>query len=426
MDIVPISKIKIKPNRQRSEFDPVTIKELRQSIIDQGLLHPISVREEDGELVLVAGETRLKAIFTIQEAYRHGDSMVEMGHVPVVNFGTIEEDHAEELELFENVRRKNLTWKEETDAWARLHKLRKSQNPNQTKAQTVAEIVQGAVYSQTVKKLSNAILIQEHLDDPAVSKAKSEKEAMALIERKLAAKKAEAIAVMVTRKNDRHQVLEGDCRERMLEIPDGTVDCIITDPPYGIDADKHRAASTSEAGYLHSYDDSEDTAFSIMASIFKEGYRFTKFQAHLYMFLDFRHWKTIRELAILHGWEPYGYPIIWNRGGGMVGDYRRMPQRSYDMILYAIKGDKHVKKTAPDSIQIPMLDGMRRHHAAEKPVDLYENLLSRSVTAGDVVIDPCCGAGPIFPAANRLGCFAIGIEANPELATISKTRLEEK
>jgi DNA modification methylase len=110
----------------------------------------------------------------------------------------------------------------------------------------------------------------------------------------------------------------------------------------------------------------------------------------------------------------------------MVGDYRRTPQRAYDVILYANKGDRHVQKTSPDVIQIGMLDGAKRHHAAEKPVDLYVDLLSRSVSAGDVVLDPCCGAGPIFPAANRLGCFAIGIEFNPALATIATSRFEEK
>jgi ParB/RepB/Spo0J family partition protein len=426
MLILKLSDIRVNPDRQRREFDPAAIRSLRESIKDQGLLHPISVRNENGQFILVAGETRFKAIEGLNKPYICGEQTIEPGHIPVVNFGEISHVKAEELELFENVHRKNLTWQEETDAWARLHKLRSSQNSGQTKAQTVSEILQRAAYSQDIKKLGEALLIQQHMNDPAVAKAKTQTEAMAVVEKKLAAVKAEAIARIVTSRVDRHRVIVGDCREKLLELPSGVVDCIVTDPPYGIDADKHRASSSSEAGYMHNYDDSEETAFDIMKAIFIEGLRVTKPQAHLYMFMDFRYWRDLSDLAQATGWTPYRYPIIWFRGGGMIGDYRRTPQRSYDVILFATKGDRFVIKTAPDCIQIPMLDGGRRHHAAEKPVDLYENLLTRTVSAGATVLDPCCGAGPLFPAANRIGCLAIGIEADQGLANISMSRFEEK
>lgn len=424
--LAKLNEIIIQGDRQRREFDPAAVRELRQSIREQGLLHAVSVRRIDNRLVLVAGETRLRAIEGISEPYRYGELMVDPGFVPVTDFGEITQVHAEELELFENVRRKNLTWQEETDAWARLHVLRSSQNSRQTRAQTVSEILQSAANSQQVKKLGEALLLKQHMDDPEVAKAKTQKEAMAVVERKLSAKKAEAIAQIVTSRVDRHKVIVGDCREKLHELEANTFDCIVTDPPYGIDADKHQPSSSSQAGYSHRYDDSELTALSIMQAIFVEGFRVTKAQAHLYMFLDFRYWRDVSDMAQTAGWVPYLYPIPWVRGGGMIGDYRRCPQRSYDMILYATKGDKFVKKTMPDSIVIPMLDGGKRHHAAEKPVDVYENLMARSVGAGDVVLDPCCGAGPLFPAANRIGCFAVGIEANMDLANISMSRFEEK
>jgi len=72
------------------------------------------------------------------------------------------------------------------------------------------------------------------------------------------------------------------------------------------------------------------------------------------------------------------------------------------------------------------MDGNLRRHAAEKPVDLYEDLLLRSAKPGNRVLDPCCGAGPIFPAANRLSLYATGIELDPNLGNISLSRFEEK
>ena len=140
--LAKLNEIIIQGDRQRREFDPAAVRELRQSIREQGLLHAVSVRRIDNRLVLVAGETRLRAIEGISEPYRYGELMVDPGFVPVTDFGEITQVHAEELELFENVRRKNLTWQEETDAWARLHVLRSSQNSRQTRAQTVSEILQ--------------------------------------------------------------------------------------------------------------------------------------------------------------------------------------------------------------------------------------------------------------------------------------------
>jgi DNA modification methylase len=35
-------------------------------------------------------------------------------------------------------------------------------------------------------------------------------------------------------KTDKYQLMFGDCLERMKEIPDGSVDMILTDPPYGM------------------------------------------------------------------------------------------------------------------------------------------------------------------------------------------------
>lgn len=50
------------------------------------------------------------------------------------------------------------------------------------------------------------------------------------------------------------------------------------------------------------------------------------------------------------------------------------------------------------------------NHNAQKPVALLVDLLSRSVTPGQKILDPFCGSGSIFPAAKKLGLLAHGIE----------------
>ena len=62
MHKINLAEIIIKPERQRQEFDPEALQELKNSIEDGQLLHPPVLRREGGSWVLVAGERRLKAI----------------------------------------------------------------------------------------------------------------------------------------------------------------------------------------------------------------------------------------------------------------------------------------------------------------------------------------------------------------------------
>ena len=64
-------------------------------------------------------------------------------------------------------------------------------------------------------------------------------------------------------------------------------------------------------------------------------------------------------------------------------------------------------------------------HAAEKPLDLYIDLLERSAHVGDHVCDPFMGNGVIFPAANKLYLTATGIEQNKTAFGFATARLEE-
>jgi DNA modification methylase len=52
-------------------------------------------------------------------------------------------------------------------------------------------------------------------------------------------------------------------------------------------------------------------------------------------------------------------------------------------------------------------------HRAQKPVALFQDLLSRSVLPGNKVLDPFCGTGTILPAADALQCIAYAVELDP-------------
>ncbi|MGI0134443.1 MAG: DNA methyltransferase, partial [Candidatus Micrarchaeaceae archaeon] len=117
-------------------------------------------------------------------------------------------------------------------------------------------------------------------------------------------------------------------------------------------------------------------------------------------------------------------PLVWhNPTSNRVPWINSGPQRKYQLILYAVKGGRNVTKIYPDLVTIPS-DANPGHHAA-KPVALYQDLLRRSVAPGDRVLDPFCGSGPIFPAAQEEKVLATGVELMPEAYAIAAKRLEE-
>jgi DNA modification methylase len=214
-----------------------------------------------------------------------------------------------------------------------------------------------------------------------------------------------------------HKLYECDMIPWMTNEESNTVDIICTDPPYGIDAQNFNA----QEGIKHEYNDTRENFERIIDTIATQGYRVCRTLAHAYVFHDFANWPVLRTRMEQAGWSVWPRPLIWSKGNGLLARPDIGPRYTYECILYAFKGDKPVTCVAPDVINVRTLTRQRR--GAEKPAALYYDLLSRSVQPGDTVLDPCCGLGAIFPAANELSCKAIGIEIDPTAVGYAAQRL---
>lgn len=425
MQILPLNEVHIPGNRQRREFDEGSLRELAQSIRDKGLMHAIVVRN-DGH-TLVAGERRILALRKITTPYEYDGAEVPPDCVPTVRLGELDPLRVEEAELEENTLRLDLTWKEKANAIARLHALRSAQanaaGTVQTPKNTVEELLgRMAKPGESTQIVTDSVLLNRHLDDPAIANAKSRKEALNLVKKKLRREQHAIAADAIKEIKSRHHVIHGSCLDVMIDLPDDTFDVICTDPPYGIGADKFAPLSGSHSGAQHEYEDDYESAFEVWQTILSEGFRVCKAEAHLYMFCDFTYYHALVDLATDEGWTVWDRPIIWHKpGGGMLGDSTRGPRKSYETILYARKGDKKVTGVFLDTVIVPQAD--TSSHSAAKPVKLITNLLGRSCVPGDSVLDPCAGSGTIFAAANVLSLFATGIEKDQNHYNTSITRL---
>ena len=154
-----------------------------------------------------------------------------------------------------------------------------------------------------------------------------------------------------------------------------------------------------------------------------QSWRVAAEQAHMYIFFDMRYLSFMRLVLQGVGWYVWHAPIIWSKGNGMLPRPEHAPRRTYESILFCTKGNMPVTKVANDVIILPPVS--RLVHGAQKPVELYVELLSRSAFSGFKVLDPFAGSGTVFPAANRLQLEATAINLSPEDHALALSRINE-
>lgn len=425
---IPYSEITIALNRQRKEFDPEALTDLSNSISSVGLLHPIVLRETPLGFVLVAGERRLRALETIWalgDGVRHNGVLYGEHEVPYVTLGELSPLEAEEAELDENLKRRDLTWQERSEALGRLHALRLAQAAEAGESHIIADTLR-EIETTDYSGDRQALLLAAHLDNPAVAAAKTAKDAFKAIKRQEDKEKSLALAEAVGENfnSSSHQLHHADCMVWLQSCPDNTFDVLLCDPPYGMNAHAFGDGAGKLQNSTHTYDDSPQAWNALMAPFCLEAFRVSKPEAHAYIFCDFDRFHFLRSFMLKAGWDVFRTPfIVYKFGSGRVPRPEHGPRRQWEMCLYAIKGNKPVTGIFSDVIPCKLEENLS--HGANKPIELYVDLLRRSIRPGDSVLDAFAGTGTIFPAAHLCKVYATGIEISPEYYGISVKRLND-
>lgn len=115
---VSISKIKTNPLQPRKEFKKDLLDDLAASIKENGVISPITVREDGKNYTLIAGERRLRA-----------SQSIGLKYIPAHIIEIKNSSDMMQLALIENIQRENLNPMEESEAYALLQdKFNFSQN----------------------------------------------------------------------------------------------------------------------------------------------------------------------------------------------------------------------------------------------------------------------------------------------------------
>ena len=403
-----ITKLEIS-DRQRKFFDEGKIIDLAESIKETELIHAPAVLR--GTYKLVAGERRVRAMALL---HRRGDTFTYQGEpvpkdtIPVSLVASEDPITLKELELAENLLREDLKWQERVQAEKELHELRVAQRGElHTYGDTAAEIKGSAPAPQEVSRLKEDLFLAERLSDPEVAKIKDKKDALRVAKEKAMrekrAKMAETFKLNSGSHESPHTLIHGSMEDELPWLE--SFDLLLTDPPYGMDAGDFNSQFT----IAHQYDDSGVTWRELMRALAFKSFAAAKDQAHAFVFCEITKWWELSSIFDDVGWEVWPRPLIWDKGSlGSLPKPNHGPRFCYEAIMFAAKGNKTILRTGRDVIT--QSTSSKTFHAAEKPVDLYRELIGRCLEPGGLVVDPFCGSGTIFPAATGMAVRAIGIE----------------
>lgn len=204
---------------------------------------------------------------------------------------------------------------------------------------------------------------------------------------------------------EKDKIYLGDSYELLKEIPDNSVDLVITDPPYGINADKGVGGYGSSPKTAKKYNDNWDN-YSPPKWVFDEILRIGK------KVLIFGAQYLTDKLPQSNCW------IVWDKVGEM-----KVQNPFSECELIWTNLNKNVLKKYFIRQQGFINDGDERVHPTQKPLRLLTEIIKDFSSENDIIFDCFMGSGTTCVAAKELGRHYIGIEINEKYFKIAKDRL---
>lgn len=219
----------------------------------------------------------------------------------------------------------------------------------------------------------------------------------------------------------------GDCLELIPELPDGSIDCVVTDPPYGANFVSHRAQTAAGKKWVKPVNNDQDleSALALFADVLAALESKCKEEVDVYVFTRWDivgHWiDLINECE----WLQYKMMLVWDKGIPGMGDIDSNWGCGHELILYCKRGRREVAYRRSAIIAVNKVHPKHTIHPTEKPVPLLEKFVEMSTKRGDVVFDPFSGSGSTVKAAKNLGRIGIGCENDDDHYERSTNRISE-
>lgn len=419
--------IKLNKDLPRFREEMGDVDELALSLVQKGQLQPIVV---NNDMELIAGGRRLAACIKAQidVLYIFNDAVDPLT--------------MRELEIEENIQRKQFTPAEEFKAITELHTLKQQRFGESVSGRKGGHTLQdtadllGKSKAKVIEALSLAEAIEKFPELKNCKKASEIKKAIKTI-KAVATRTTKAsdykkeLATLAENASQPYEIFQMSAQEFYSKLEPESVDILLTDPPYGIEIDKIATSVGGITGGINSagfkFNDSTEQALVLYRELAERSIIFTKPSSHAFIFCSPEFFWVIKEMFQSVGWLCYVKPIIWiKRKVGQCNVPHAWPASCYETLLYARRVDSIlVKQGQPDWIECQPIAAGAKRHPTEKPIVLLRNLLQRVALPGSVVVDPFMGSGSTIEAACIEQCFVKGCDILEESYHITIERLLE-
>ncbi len=199
---------------------------------------------------------------------------------------------------------------------------------------------------------------------------------------------------------------QGDCLEILPTLEAGSIDAVVTDPPYGIDfnTDYRRfTGGVSKPLFAHAPIANDNKPFDPAP------------------FLDFAPVVVMFGANNFSDKLPQGSWLIWDKRHGTKPLVTSDGEAAWCSRGHGVYIFNHVW----DGFLRGIEQGIERVHPTQKPVSLMRWIIEKYTQPGQSILDPFMGSGTTGVACVKTGRNFIGIELDKNYFAIAQKRIEE-
>jgi len=246
-------------------------------------------------------------------------------------------------------------------------------------------------------------------------------------------------------------LLHGDCLELMKDIPDGSIDMILCDLPYGTTACKwdtviplnllwieyERLIKNSGAIVLTAVQPFTTDLICSNRALFKYCWYWEKAKGANFALTGFQPLKVIEDIVVFSKaastFTKNGNSMTYNPQKTKLErpykrDFTKNPGLGTDTLIVRGKGLDYAEYThsTPRNLLYASTDGDKRQHPTQKPVALMEYLIKTYTNEGETVMDNTMGSGTTGVACVNTNRNFIGMEMDDNYFEIAKNRINQR
>ena len=212
-----------------------------------------------------------------------------------------------------------------------------------------------------------------------------------------------------------HRLLCGDSTDadQVAKLMSGNkASLVYTDPPYGVSYKSNYRTKTEKFNILEN-DNVFLTEWINILPLFSNGFVFV-----------WTSWKVLKEW--IEFCEPIGKlsnMIIWNKGGGGIGDLQKTFLTDFEVALCYNRGAKIIGKRLGSVWSVGKDDVNKYLHPTQKPVELAAMAIQNVSKKNKIVLDLFLGSGSTMVASHQLQRKCYGMELDPKYCQVIIDRM---